>query len=530
MRRWNGWGDEAVDFPLPASAYRFLTEKIGAGNPLPDASFEEVLKKVPPSRLPDHPLVLKTPGERLRHACGQSLPDWIALRSGNLNAFPDGVAYPETSEDVEALLSYAQGVRAAVIPYGGGTSVVGHITPETTENPVLTVDVRRMNRLLDLDKKSHVATIGAGATGPDIEAQLRAQGFTLGHFPQSFELSTLGGWVATRSSGQQSLRYGRMEQLFAGARMVTPAGFYGMPPFPASAAGPDLRHVVLGSEGRLGILTDIMVRVTPLPERETFYGVFFPSWQRALEGVREAMQAKVFLSMLRLSSPLETETQLALGGHERLVALYEKLLAWRGAGPGKCMLIMAITGTRAQCGSARRMASRKLEGATGFLLGRYLGRKWAEDRFRTPYLRNTLWEKGYGVDTFETVTDWPKVDPMMAALESALHEAVAEEGERVHAFSHLSHLYPQGASVYTTAIFRLGDNHEKTLLRWQTMKAAASRAIVSHGGTISHQHGVGMDHAPYLSAEKGELGIEAIKGALRVFDPEGIMNPGKLVR
>jgi alkyldihydroxyacetonephosphate synthase len=134
------------------------------------------------------------------------------------------------------------------------------------------------------------------------------------------------------------------------------------------------------------------------------------------------------------------------------------------------------------------------------------------------------------VDTFETVTDWPKVDSMMAALESALHEAVAEEGERVHAFSHLSHLYPQGASVYTTAIFRLGDNHEKTLSRWQAMKAAASRAIVSHGGTISHQHGVGMDHAPYLSAEKGALGIEAIKGALRVFDPEGIMNPGKLVR
>jgi alkyldihydroxyacetonephosphate synthase len=165
-----------------------------------------------------------------------------------------------------------------------------------------------------------------------------------------------------------------------------------------------------------------------------------------------------------------------------------------------------------------------------FLTGRYLGRKWAEDRFRTPYLRNTLWEKGYGVDTFETVTDWPKVGLMMTALESALRGVAEEQGERVHAFSHLSHLYAQGASVYTTAIFRLGGDHEETLSRWQAMKAAASKAIVNHGGTISHQHGVGVDHAPYLSAEKGELGMEAIKGALRVFDPDGIMNPGKLVR
>jgi alkyldihydroxyacetonephosphate synthase len=326
------------------------------------------------------------------------------------------------------------------------------------------------------------------------------------------------------------LRYGRIEQLFAGARMFTPVGPYEIRAFPASAAGPDLGQVVLGSEGRLGILTEVLVRITPLPEQERFYAVFFPSWKSALEGVRKAMQAKIFLSMLRLSSPKETETQLALAGHERLVGLYEKVLAQRGAGPGKCMLVMAVTGTRAQCRSARRLARRRLKGATGFIAGRYLGGKWAESRFRTPYLRNTLWEEGYGVDTFETATDWPKVDQMMTAVESALQEVVEKEGERVHAFSHLSHLYAQGASVYTTAIFRLGGNHEATLTRWQAMKAAASKAIIDHGGTISHQHGIGIDHAPYLSAEKGELGIEALKAALRVFDPEGIMNPGKLVR
>jgi alkyldihydroxyacetonephosphate synthase len=171
-----------------------------------------------------------------------------------------------------------------------------------------------------------------------------------------------------------------------------------------------------------------------------------------------------------------------------------------------------------------------LKGAKGFRPGRYLGRQWAENRFRTPYLRNALWEKGYGVDTFETATDWPKVDHMMTAMESALQEGLGEEGEGVHAFSHLSHLYSQGASVYTTAIFRLGDRHEATLSRWQSMKAAVCEAVVAHGGTISHQHGVGTDHATYLPAEKGKLGVDALKAALRVFDPEGIMNPGKLVR
>jgi len=529
MRRWNGWGDEAVDFPLPANARKFLIEKIGVGNPLLDAAFEEVLEKVPPSRLPSHPLVLKSPEERLRHARGQSLPDWIALRSGNLDTFPDGVGFPETTEEVQDLLSYAEATGASVIPYGGGTSVVGHVTPESSDSPVLTVDLRRMNRLVDLDKESQIATFGAGAAGPDIEAQLRAHGFTLGHFPQSFEQSTLGGWIATRSTGQQSLRYGRIERLFAGGRMVTPVGPYNLPHFPASAAGPDLHEVALGSEGRLGILTEVKVRITPLPERERFYVVFFSRWRKALEAAKKAMQAQVPLSMLRLSNPAETETQLVLAGHERLVSLYEKILVWQGSGPGKCMLAMGVTGSRAQYSGARRQAVRAFKGAAGFRTGRYLGRKWAESRFRTPYLRNTLWERGYAVDTFETATDWPKVDHMMQAMESSLVEVLKGEGERIHVFSHLSHLYPQGASVYTTAIFRLGSTYEGTLSRWRAMKAAASRAIIDHGGTISHQHGVGTDHAPYLSAEKGDSGIEMIKVALRVFDPKGMMNPGKLV-
>jgi len=349
MRRWNGWGEETVTFPLSHDAHRYLKEKTGEGDPMRDATLNEVLGKVPESRLLDHPLVSRAPEERVRHARGQSLPDWLALRSGDLGTVPDGVAYPATREDVRTLIQYAKQTNAVIIPYGGGTSVLGHITPQGGEKPVLTIDMGRMNRLISLDRESQIATFGAGAAGPDVESQLRAQGYTLGHFPQSFEFSTLGGWIATRSSGQQSLRYGRIEQLFAGGHLETPMGELEIRSFPASAAGPDLREVTLGSEGRLGILTEVKVRVTPLPGQEHFYGIFFPDWETGMEAVRQVVQQEVPLSMLRLSGRAETETQLALVGQKRLVALLERLLARGGAGPQKCMLAFGVTGTRTQC-------------------------------------------------------------------------------------------------------------------------------------------------------------------------------------
>jgi alkyldihydroxyacetonephosphate synthase len=530
MRRWNGWGDDTISFPLPESAHRFLVKKIGEATPLPDAGLDEVLARVPQSRLPDHPLVTKSAEERMRHARGQSLPDWLALRSGNLGVFPDGVAYPANSEHVRNLLAYAKEAGAFIIPYGGGTSVVGHISPERGSSPVLTVDMGRMNRLMSLDKESQIATFGSGTAGPDVEAQLRAQGYTLGHFPQSFECSTLGGWVATRSSGQQSLRYGRIEHLFAGGQLETPVGNLEIPPFPASAAGPDLREIVLGSEGRLGVLTDVKVRVTPLAQRERFHVVLFPDWQTAVAAVRTAAQTGIPLSMLRLGNSTETETQLAFAGHERLVALFERLLSWRGIREEKCMLMFGVTGTRIQCRTALEQALRIFKRKKGVHAGTYMGRKWAQTRFLAPYLRNSLWEKGYAVDTLETATNWQGVDQMVAAIESAL-SGVPENGEeRIHVFTHLSHLYPQGSSIYTSYIFRVGKTYEETLARWQRLKIAASEAIVASGGTISHQHGIGVDHAPYLAAEKGPLGIATIEALCRQFDPNGMMNPGKLVR
>ncbi len=531
MRRWNGWGDDTIQYPLTPRALAFLREAVGEARPPRDSTLAEVLATVPPSRLRDLPgrdLVHVDERERLKHARGQSLPDWVALRTGHVPTFPDGVAYPSSAGDVARLLEYAARVDARVIPYGGGTSVVGHINPEPGEQPVLTVNMRRMNQLTRLDSISQLATFGAGVAGPELEAQLRARGFTLGHYPQSFEFSTLGGWVVTRSSGQQSLGYGRIENLFAGGVLLAPAGEMCLPPFPASAAGPDLRQLVLGSEGRLGILTEATVRVSPLPEHEEFHAVFFPDFISGTTAVRRIVQARLPLSLLRLSTPVETRTTLALAGHERLIGLLETMLGVRGVGDGKCMLLCGFTGQSKTVRDARQAVMEIAKEHGGVSVGRRFGDQWIEGRFRTPYLRNTLWELGYAVDTLETATTWDGVPRMVEVIEEALHSTLPN-GERVHVFTHLSHVYPQGASVYTTYLYRIAADPDETLRRWGLLKGNASRAIVAAGGTISHQHGVGRDHAPYLQAEKSALGLAALRSAFAEFDPDGRMNPGVLL-
>jgi len=529
MRRWNGWGDDTVPYHLPAGAPAFLEQRVGRATATRDAAFSEVLGTVPPGRLPPHSLVSTDAADRLRHARGQSLPDWIALRSGRLGAFPDGIAFPTTAADVAKLLHWAAAVDARVIPYGGGTSVAGHINPISGERPVLTINLRRLNQLVRFESVNHLATFGAGISGPELEAQLRARGFTLGHFPQSFEYSTLGGWVATRSSGQQSLGYGRIEALFAGGTLLAPAGELRLPPFPASAAGPDLRHLALGSEGRLGILTEVTVRITPLPEREEFHAVFFPDFGGAMAATRQIAQSRLPLSLLRLSTPVETQTTLALAGHERLIGLLETLLGVRGVGGDKCLLLCGFTGRAETIRETRARAMDLCRAHGGVSAGQRFGEQWMESRFRTPYLRNTLWEQGYAVDTLETATLWDNVPRMVERIEASLHAALGEEGERVHVFTHLSHVYPQGASIYTTYLYRQAEDPDDTLRRWVALKGAASRAIVECGGTISHQHGVGRDHVPYLEAEKGVLGLDALADVARRFDPDGRMNPGVLL-
>ncbi|MFL7839393.1 MAG: FAD-binding oxidoreductase [Candidatus Promineifilaceae bacterium] len=529
MRRWNGWGDNTVQYPLAANAASFLEKKIGKGVPPKDAQLADVLAGMPHSRLADNPLISKEPEQRLRHARGQSLPDWIALRSGTISTFPDGVAFPESQSDIADLIQFAIQTGARLIPYGGGTSVVGHINPLSSDEPVVTVDMRHMNRMTAFHEKSLLATFNAGVSGPDLEAQLRALGCTLGHYPQSFEYSTLGGWIATHSKGQQALFYGRIEDLFAGGTLLSPAGTLNIPAHPSSAAGPDLRHLVLGSEGRLGFITQAVVRASPLPAKEEFHGLFFPDFSAGQAAVREMVQAGLPLSMLRLSTVEETETTLVLAGHERAIGLVEQYLSVRGISKDKSMLLAGFSGTERLVTTTRKEVQALAKKHGGVHVGKQFGKQWRKSRFRSPYLRNTLWEKGYAVDTLETAVPWHLLDKTLSSIEDAINKAIDPFDERMHLFSHISHLYKSGASVYVTYIFRLLEDSQETLLRWEKMKAAASEAIVAQGATISHQHGIGLDHQPYMTAEKGSLGIDLITDSIRRLDPRGIMNPGKLI-
>ncbi len=530
MRRWNGWGDDSFSMETPTGGLAFLASKVQPGKVLADVDLAEVIRNVPESRLPEHALISVDPEIRVRHARGQSLPDWLAMRSGVFEVFPDGVAFPESTEQIEELLSFCLSHDITVIPYGGGTSVAGHINPDKSERPILTISMGRLNKLTDLNTESQIATFGAGTPGPQVEAQLRAKGYTLGHFPQSWELSTIGGWVASRSSGQQSLRYGRIEQMFAGGTVVSPAGILNIPTIPASSAGPDIREMILGSEGRMGILSDVKVRVTPLADQEAFFAVFLPSFENAKSAVREIVQEKIPMSMLRVSNAPETVTQLKLAGHEKLIGYLEKYLSLRGVREGKCLLTFGLTGNKTQNSLSFKQAMSIFKRYGGVRGPKMMGVKWAENRFKFPYLRENLWLEGYAVDTFETATDWDNVSDLMNRMEGSVKSALQDEKITPHVYTHLSHIYVQGCSIYTTYVFPTGGSYDETLRYWKKIKAAASEEIAKGNATISHQHGVGVDHAPYLEAEKGPLGMGAIRAVIQYFDPSKKLNPGKLIQ
>ncbi len=531
MRRWNGWGDDATSMELKPGAQAMLQERLGPGHPGQDAERKALLKQIAPSRIGRHKGIKTDASTRLSMALGESYADWIRKRFGALPPVPDGVAFPENREDVRALLDLAQAKDWVVIPFAGGTSVAGHLDCPVSTRPILSVNLGHLNQLLSIDTEAQLATFGAGTPGPALEEQLRTHGYTLGHFPQSFEYSTVGGWVVTRSSGQQSLRYGRIEQLFAGGHMETPVGPLSIPTLPASSAGPDLRELVMGSEGRFGILTEATVRITPLPQHESFHAIFLPDWHSAVAAVRSLVQRKLPLSMLRLSNAVETETNLTLAGHAALIGTMEKYLALRGCGQGKCLLMLGVSADERTARHALKEARRHLGDHGAVYIGTAMGAKWAQNRFKGPYLRNTLWDAGYSADTIETAVDWPRVTETMQAMEQAARDVFAEYGEPVHAFTHLSHLYPQGSSIYSqyvwpTAPGGFAPNFE----RWQKLKAAVAQAIADHGGTVSHQHGVGRDHAAHLEVEKGPLGMATLADLCRHFDPKKIMNPGKLLQ
>ena len=530
MRRWNGWGDPQIGHPLPAGAISLLELSLGSGSLTPDVEYETVLNSVPVSTLPPHDLLSTDAEVRLRHARGQSLPDWIALRTGEIDTFPDAVASPTCVEEIRDLFKIARRTDAIIIPYGGGTSVVGHINPPASEKPVITLDTRGMNQMMDFDELSHLATFQAGASGPEIEKRLGELGYTLGHFPQSWEQSTLGGWIATRSSGQQSLLYGRIESLFAGGHIETPVGEMDIRALPASAAGPDLREFILGSEGRFGVITDAVVRVSPIPEREIFRAVFFKDFTSGVRASHALAQELPLASMIRLSDAQETATTLALSGKETLINLADFGLRLVGHEASKrCLMIYALTGSQAKVRDSRSRVKEIVRAFGGLPIDPMIGDLWKKSRFKTPYLRNTLWDHGYAIDTLETALSWSRLLDARDGLKSAIEDAFSAQGSMVLVLTHISHIYKDGAGIYLTYIFPRVDSARNMVHMWHAAKTAASQYIMDMGGTISHQHGVGVDHKPFLNREKGAVGMSVLEAVRKTLDPDGMLNPGKLL-
>jgi alkyldihydroxyacetonephosphate synthase len=528
MRRWDGWGFEGVEAHLGSAGRAFVERAVGVATPPAFASLPDVVAAVPPSRLAAHDLLDLDPEARVRHARGQSLPDLLDLRFGRLDAVPDAVARPAHRSEVRAALDLARSAGAWLVPYGGGTSVVGGVSARPSPEPLITVDLGGLSGVRDIDERSGLVTVGAGTTGPDLARALEPHGLAVGHEPQSFELATVGGWVAARGSGMRSLGLGRIEHLFAGGTLEAPAGTLEMPPFPASAAGPDLRQLVLGSEGRLGFLTDVVLRAIPTPAADRFDAWAMPSWAAGLEATRELARSRPGLSMLRLSTLAETRALLAFADRPRQLRALGTYLRARRRPDDWCLLLVGASGSARSVKAARAGAGDVLGRAGGVRLPVFAD-AWYRTRLRSPYLRNALIEAGYGAETLETATDWTRLPGLLARLELAITGALEGRGERVHVFTHLSHVYPSGSSLYVTYLSRLSDGPDEARDRAATIKRVASETIVAEGATISHHHGVGRDHAPYLAAEKGELGMAALESVARTFDPDGIMNRGVLL-
>ncbi|MEM1348964.1 MAG: FAD-binding oxidoreductase [Myxococcota bacterium] len=549
---WNGWGwsDKVFDLGERRDAVlEFLGETLHMeiqgkedpvslkSMPLPDSRITALAEEALVSAL-ERARVRTDRFERLFHAVGKSYWDVLRLRRGDVPCAPDVVVYPQGEGEVAEILSIAAEHKLAVIPYGGGSSVVGGVEAKEArgQHGVITLDTSRMNRLLRVDKIAHTATFQAGIYGPELEDALAEHGLTLGHYPQSFEFSTLGGWIAARGSGQQSNRYGAAAKMLVAARVVTPAGVLETKPFPGSSTGPDVNAWIAGSEGILGVITQATVTVRPLPEVKDYRGFLFRSFVEGSEAVREMMHEELATAMIRLSDGDETRffgafKSVGSGPVRPRHILRDRALGAAGWREGEmALMVVGLEGQREQVALEQLRAHRICLKYGGMPLGAGVGESWYEGRFEMPYARSMLLDYGFGVDTLETSTPWSNVDRLYSEVTRTLHDAIAARELRGIVMAHISHSYKTGTSLYFTYVFPR-DRRDATseLDQWLEIKHAASDAIGAHGGTISHHHGVGRDHMPWLEAEKGDVALAMVRAAKGAVDPEGIMNPGAIV-
>jgi alkyldihydroxyacetonephosphate synthase len=519
---------------LDAEAQARLREWIGELTPMSRTASLEDVELPGPEPLPDALVeavgadgVFTSPEDRVRHATGCGYPDLVRLRSGRLEAAPDAVLLPPDADSVRRVLEVCAAEGIAVVPYGGGTSVVGGVEPlRGAHARLVSLDLSQL-RGVEVDERSLTARLGAGLRGPEAEAALARRGVTLGHFPQSFEYATIGGFAATRSAGQSSSGYGRFDEVVSAARLLAPAGELRTLETPHTAAGPSLRQLVLGSEGVLGVIPEVTVRVRPAPAVRRYEGWMAESFEAGAEIVRVLAQGPGLPDVMRLSDEEETRASLALSGPRGIAgALFGRYLGLRRRGEGS-LIVVGVEGDEESVARRRALAVRELRRGGAAYLGQAAGRSWEHGRFQGPYLRDTLMDAGAIVETLETSHTWARLGALRTAVGAAIRDSLAAQGTPGLVLCHLSHAYADGASLYYTFIARARAGEE--LEQWRLVKRAASEAIVANGATITHHHAIGRDHAPYMEAEVGPLGLEALRALKERLDPAGIMNPGKLI-
>jgi len=524
--KWNAWGDPAAAKPLSDGIRALLKQAVGVQDSgATDVDVDRVQLRPSALERADHDALAAIVGaeycrttdrDRLLHAGGKSTLDLLRRRDPGVQDAPDAILLPGDEDAVAAILRYCTEHRIAVVPFGGGTSVVGGLDPLLGEfGAVVSLDLRRFDRLISLDEVSCQAVLGAGVTGPQAECLLGEHGFSLGHFPQSFEYATIGGYAATRSSGQDSAGYGRFNDMVRGLRMVTPVGVIDLGRAPESAAGPDLRQLLLGSEGAFGVITEVRLRVHRVPEAVRYEAWSFPDFDTGAAALRAVTQNATGATVLRLSDEAETGVNLAT-----TEAIGDNQIT------GGCLAITAFEGTKEHVESRHAETSALLAAQGGTSLGDGPARAWERGRFGAPYLRDSLLAAGALCETLETATSWSNVSALKAAVTQALTNALAETGTPALVMCHISHVYSTGASLYFTIVAGQRGN---PIEQWRGAKKAASDAIVATGGTITHHHAVGADHRPWMRDEVGELGVQVLRAVKATLDPAGILNPGKLI-
>jgi alkyldihydroxyacetonephosphate synthase len=519
---------------LDAEALGVLRERIGELEPWPLA--RQVADFSLPSAEPLPAALTEAVGpeaiftakeDRLRHSSGRGYADLARMRLGSLDAAPDAVVLPGDADGVRRVLEVCAAEGVAVVPFGGATSVVGGVEPVRGPHArLISLDLGAL-REVAVDRRSLTARLGAGLRGPEAEAALGREGLTLGHFPQSFEYATVGGFAATRSAGQASSGYGRFDALVSSVRLLAPAGELRTLETPHTAAGPALRELAIGSEGVFGVIPDVTVRVRPAPRARRYEAWIAESFEAGAEIVRAMAQGAGLPDIVRVSDEEETEGTLALSGPRGLSGrLFDGYLGLRKR-RGGCLIVVGLEGNEESVARRRALAVRTLRAGGAAYLGQAAGRSWEHGRYQGPYLRDTLMEMGALVETLETAHTWARLNELHDAVGSAIRNALASQGTPGLVFCHLSHAYADGASLYFTFIARSRRGVE--LEQWRSVKAAACEAIVAHGGTITHHHAIGRDHAPYMEAEVGETGLDVLRAVKEQLDPTGIMNPGKLL-